>query len=102
MWLDRRVDITIDLIHWITRLSKNEVGPVAHFIGKDQDRKLVAQLIKKYNLTRGGWAYDVAQIKDKLLQFTIQLLARQVLQKCRSNQVPGPAIELADTGRDGV
>ena len=33
---------------------------MAHFVGKDQDKKLVVQLIKKYNLTRGGQAYDVA------------------------------------------
>jgi hypothetical protein len=40
---------------------------VAHFIKKDQDKKLAAWLIKKYNLTRGRWAYDAAQIEDKPL-----------------------------------
>ena len=58
LWLDHRVDITIDLIHRITRLSKIEADPMTHFVGKDQDRKLAAWLIKKYNLTRGGQAYD--------------------------------------------
>ena len=52
LWLDHRVDITIDLIHWIMGLSKTRADPVAHFVGKDQDKKLAAQLIKKYNLTR--------------------------------------------------
>jgi hypothetical protein len=54
IWLDRRVNITIDLIHRITRLSKTRADPVAHFVGKDQDRKLAVRLIKKYNLIRGG------------------------------------------------
>ena len=59
LWLDCRVDITIDLIHRITGLSKTGADLVAHFMGKDQDKKLAAWLIKKYNLTRGGRAYDV-------------------------------------------
>ena len=74
LWLDRGVDIMIDLIHWIMGLSKTGADPMAHFVGKDQDRKLAARLIKKYNLTRGGQAYDATQIEEKPLQFTIQLL----------------------------
>ena len=54
LWIDHGVDITIDLIHWIMGLSKTRVDPVAHFVRKDQDKKLAVQLIKKYNLTRGG------------------------------------------------
>lgn len=57
----------IDLIHRITGLSKNSADPMTHFVGKDQDQKLVMKLIKKYNLTRGGRAYDTMQIKDKVL-----------------------------------
>lgn len=54
MWLDRRVDIIIDLIHQIIGLRKTGVDPATHFVGKDQDKKLVARLINKYNLIRGG------------------------------------------------
>ena len=54
LWLDRKVDITIDLIHLIIGLSKTGADPTTHFVGKDQDKKLVVRLIKKYNLTRGG------------------------------------------------
>ena len=57
LWLDRRVDITIDLIHRITGLSKNGADPTTHFVGKDYDKKLAVRLIKKYNLMRGGRAY---------------------------------------------
>ena len=35
MWLDYRVNITIDLIHQITGLSKNGADPATHFMGKD-------------------------------------------------------------------
>ena len=54
LWLDRRADITIDLIHWIMGLCKVGVDPMTHFIGKDQHKKLPTRLTKKYNLTRGG------------------------------------------------
>ena len=54
LWLDHRVDITIDIIHRIIGLSKNGADPVRHFVGKDQDKKMDVWLIKKYNLTRGG------------------------------------------------
>ena len=47
LWLDRKVDITIDLIHRIIGLSKTPTDPAAHFIGKDQNKKLVVRLIKK-------------------------------------------------------
>ena len=67
LWLDCRVDLTIDLIHRITGLSKNGAYPATHSMGKDQDWKLATKLIKKYNLTRGGQAYDVLQIEDKVL-----------------------------------
>ena len=67
MWLYHRVDIAIDLIHRITGLRKNGADLAVHFVGKDKDKKLAMRLIKKYNLTRGGWAYDVVQIEDKPL-----------------------------------
>ena len=56
LWLDHGVDITIDLIHRIMGLTKTSIDPMAHFVRKDQDKKLAARLTKKYNLTRGGQA----------------------------------------------
>ena len=35
LWLDCRVYITIDLIHRIIGLSKSDVDPATHFVGKD-------------------------------------------------------------------
>ena len=54
LWLDRSVDVTIDLIHRIRGLNKIGADPAAHFVRKDLDKNLVARLIKKYNFTRGG------------------------------------------------
>ena len=71
LWLDHRVDTTIDLIHQIIGLSKNGADPMTHFMGKDHDKKLTTWLIKKYKLTRGGRAYDAAQIEDKPLRFMV-------------------------------
>ena len=102
LWLDRIIDITIDLIHQITGLSKIGADLATHFVGKDQDIKLAVRLIRKYSLTRGGQAYGATQIEVKSLRFTVQLLAGRVLQKCRPNQVLGPKIELVNTARDGV
>ena len=85
LWLDHRVDIMIDLIHRIMGLSKIGADPMTHFIGKDQDKKLAARLTKKYNLMRGGRAYNAAQIEDKPLRFIVQLLADRVLRKVRPN-----------------
>ena len=67
LWLDLRVNLTIDLIHMIMNLNKNGADPATHFMGKDQDWKLAAKLIKKYNLTRGGWEYYAMYIEDKAL-----------------------------------
>ena len=67
IWLDCKVDITIDLIHQITGLSKTGENPMTHFMGKDQDKIFVTWLIKKYNLTRGGRAYNAMQIEEKSL-----------------------------------
>ena len=67
LWLDCRVDIMINLIHLITGLRKTSVNPMTHFMAKDQEKNLVVRLINKYNLTRGGQAYDAMQIEDKLL-----------------------------------
>ena len=75
---------------------------MAHFIGKDQDKNLVAWLIKKYNLTRGEKAYNVAKIEDKPQGFIVQLLAGWMLWKWRPKKVLGPAIKLVDTARDGI
>ena len=37
LWLDRKVDLNVHLIHRITGLSKIGSNPVKHFVGKELD-----------------------------------------------------------------
>ena len=36
-WLDRKIDLNVDVIHQIIGLSKVGVDPSAHFVGKNLD-----------------------------------------------------------------
>ena len=44
--LDHKIDVNVDVIHIITRLSKVRADLAMHFIGKNLDRKLSAKLTK--------------------------------------------------------
>ena len=52
-------------------MSKVGADPTSHFVSKNIDRKLVAKLMKEFKLTKGGRAYDVADIEDEVLRFAI-------------------------------
>lgn len=72
-----------------------------HFIGKSLHRKLVVRLTKEFNLSKGGRAYDVTDIRDQALRFTIQLLAICMLRKCRPNEVLAATVKLAAQAKEG-
>ena len=74
-WLNKKIDLNVDVIHHITGLSKVVTDPSSQFIGKNLDQNLVAKLIKEFNLSKGTRAYGVADIQDQDLRFTVQLLA---------------------------
>ena len=38
LWLDRKVDLNVHLIHRITGLSKGGSNPAKHFVGKELNR----------------------------------------------------------------
>lgn len=61
-WLDRKIDLNVDVIHYITGLSKVGMDPSEHFVGKNLDQKLTAKLTKEFNLSKGTRAYDVVDI----------------------------------------
>ena len=61
-WLDRKIDINVDVIHHIIGLNKVCADPSMHFVSKNLDRKLVAKLTKEHNLSKGTRAYNVANI----------------------------------------
>lgn len=54
LWLDRKIDVNVDVIHRITGLSKVGANPALHFVSKILDRKLVVNLTKEFKLTKGG------------------------------------------------
>ena len=62
LWLDRPIDLNVDVIHHITRLSKVDVDPSTHFVGKNLDRKQATKLTKEFNLSKGTKVYDSADI----------------------------------------
>lgn len=101
LWLEGKIDLNIDVIHRITNLSKVGDDPGAHFVGKKLDRKLVVKLNRELKLTKGMRAYDSADIEDRALQFTVQLLVGRVLRKCRPNEVPTWAIDLSTHVKEG-
>ena len=77
------------------------MDPSTHFVGKNLDRKLALRLTKEFNLSKGGKAYDVMDIHDQALRFTIQLLAGHVLRECRPNEVPTTSIKLTAQVKEG-
>ena len=71
LWLDHKIDLNVDVIHRITGLSKVVADPSSHCMGKSLDRKLVVKLTKEFNLSKGGRTYNVMDIQDEALRFTI-------------------------------
>lgn len=53
LWLDRNVDLTIDLIHRITGLSKRGKDPKQFFQGKSKEKEAVAKMKKSHALVKG-------------------------------------------------
>ena len=67
LWLHRKIDLNVDVIHRITGLSKVGRDPGGHFIGKSVDQKLNAKIMKEHNVTKGMRAYDSMDIQDHAL-----------------------------------
>ena len=49
-WLDKKIDLNVDVIQRITVLSKVGTDPFVHFVGKNLDRKLATKLTKEFKL----------------------------------------------------
>lgn len=71
LWLDHKIDLNVDVIQWIIVLSKVGTNPSSHVVGKSLDKKVVAKLMKEFNFSKGGRAYDAIDIQDEALRFTI-------------------------------
>ena len=102
LWLDRKVDLNVHLIHRIMGLSKRGTDPAKHFVGKELDRQTAEQMKHLYNLQKGGRAFDATIIEDDMVQFTIQLLAGRLLRTCHPTEVPAIVVDLAHCVKEGV
>jgi hypothetical protein len=102
LWLSNRVDLNVDLIHRITGLSKHGRDPQIQIVGKAKDTRLSQDQVQRYDLQRGGRAYDLAQIKNDTLRFTAGLLAGKLLTKVRPKEVTGSVIRLAVQVAEGI
>ena len=95
LWLGNKVNLNIDLIHRITRLSKTGQHPTIDTTGNTKEPKLSSTLVSTYQLQRGGQAYDIASISEKTLSFTASLLAGRLLTMVLPKEVTGSVIKLA-------
>ena len=53
LWLDHKIELNVDVIHQITRLSKVGIDPTMHFVGKSLEKNISTKLTKEFNLTKG-------------------------------------------------
>ena len=64
LWLDTPVEIIVELMSDITWIPKDGPDPLQYFRGKDNDKRLVARLKKRYGLQHDGSAYRIDSIND--------------------------------------
>lgn len=102
LWLAKKVDLNVHLIHRITGLSKRGTDPTNHFVGKELDRQIAERMKRPYNLQKGGRAFDAAIIEDDTVWFTIQLLAGCLLHTFHTTEVPATVVDLAHCVKEGV
>ena len=95
LWLGKKVDLNVDLVHRITGLSKTGKDPKTHITGKTKDSKLPPALVTKYKLQRGGRAYGITRLIDNTHRYTASLLAGILLTKVFPKEVTGSVIHLA-------
>ena len=102
LWLDRKVDLNVHLIHRIMRLSKRGSDLAKHFVGKELDRQTTECMKRLYNIQKGGREFDAVIIEDDIVRFIVQLLAKRLLRTCRPTEVPATVVDLAHCVKEGV
>ena len=71
----------VDLIATIKGFPKARVDPTPLFVGKEQDKILVAWMKEKYNLTLNNKGFDIASINDQGVIFAAKVLSSKLLWK---------------------
>ena len=67
LWLDTKFPITIDLISYITRMPMAGVNPSQYLREKDKNKRLVAKLKNKYEVTRDKKPYVINNINENAI-----------------------------------
>lgn len=91
----------IDLIHKISWLPCKGKYPTT-IVGKGSDLTLAESMKAKYKLEKKRTGYVISSIKDNVVHVVTQLLARKVMRKCRTDEVPAPMVALDKQCMEGV
>ena len=77
--MDTPVVITVDLISDITGSPKDGPDPSQYFKGRDNDKRLVAQLKQRYDLQHDGMVYHIEIINDGTIRIAERILASKII-----------------------
>jgi len=51
------------------------------FVGKDQDRAIVENMKKNFELVKGKRGYDINSISDQEVRFMVNILVKKIMRK---------------------
>lgn len=95
LWLEEMIPITDMLIHtimWLPYIGEN----VAMVFGGKADEHALADVMKeKFKLVKKPRDYAISSICDPTVKVAMQILAGNVMQKCRADEVLTPLVALA-------
>lgn len=102
LWLGALIPITDMLIHKIAHLPHDGLNLAKEFGIETSERDLVERKKKKFELIKKSDGYSGTSINDPVVKIATQILARNVMWKCRMNNVPVAVISLATQCTKGV
>jgi len=95
LWVGKPVRITAELVHQVLQLPCDGRDPW-EITNRSNDVMTIERLKKKYQLVKGHRGYIIDSISDNAVCVTTQLLAGNVMRKCRGTKVPPVVITLAE------
>ena len=83
--MDERVEITAQLISKITWMSIQGEDP-HHLFEKESEKSLAQDMYEKYGTTRGKRGILISMINNGVVKIVSQLMACNLLRKCKKDQ----------------
>ena len=102
LWLDKMIAVMVALISEITWLPKDGTDPSQYFRGRDNDKRLVEKLNKRYGLQRDRRAYHVDIINDLAVHFGARIFPSKIVRQNRPNQCNSWVIACVEQCAKGV